>query len=186
MLENEILAAAKQKQQKSAKQLNLTNEQSRGLKKLQERVKNGEIVIFETDKSGRLGVDKKENYDEAMKVHMMGMEMLKEEDCGKRVQEVERECNGLSRIWVKMFSMGEGVGHEKRIMGNVMCSYSQPAPLYGLRKDHKMVQEGQEPPTRPVCGAVTGPNAVISSLLAEMISYINIHHNVMSCHNVYW
>ena len=93
------------------------------------------------------------------------------------VKNIERDCNNLAKISVKLLNMGGGIGHGSRINGNVTRHYSRAAPLYGLRKDHKVLEPGQEPPLRPVCGAITGPNASFSSLLAEFISYINLAEN---------
>ena len=49
----------------------------------------------------------------------------------------------------------------------------RPQPIYGLPKDHKTVEEGQEHPLRPVCGANNGPGARFSNLLAEIIAPCN-------------
>ena len=48
---------------------NLASEQQRGIKSLVKRVKEKEIVVFQTDKSGRLSVDSQENYREFMIPH---------------------------------------------------------------------------------------------------------------------
>ena len=40
---------------------NLSKQQSDGLRKLKERVKNREVVVFQTDKSGRFSIDTPEN-----------------------------------------------------------------------------------------------------------------------------
>ena len=52
------------------KQGTLTEEQMRGLKKLAKRVKDGEIVVTRTDKSGRLFVSRTEDYMEKGMVHV--------------------------------------------------------------------------------------------------------------------
>ena len=89
------------------------------------------------------------------------------------IKSIETECNEMSKVWLKMFNVGAGSGQEGRISGSVINSFTRPAPLYGLRKDHKRVQVGQDPPTRPVCGAVSGPNATISKLISEFIGHLN-------------
>ena len=45
-----------------------------------------------------------------------------------------------------------------------------PPPIYGLPKDHKNVEDGQEYPLRPVCGASSGPGTRISNILAQIIA----------------
>ena len=44
-----------------------------------------------------------------------------------------------------------------------------PPYTYGLRKDHKNVAE---PPLRPVCGASTAPNNIVSNILAQLLKRI--------------
>ena len=48
---------------------NLTEEEARGLKKLQKRVKDGSLVVVRTDKSGRFSVMSMEEYERAGAVH---------------------------------------------------------------------------------------------------------------------
>ena len=82
--------------------------------------------------------------------------------------------NQHMRQFNKMFQVGKNNEHEQRVMAATISSNTPAPPMYGLRKDHKQVPPGQDPPLRPVCGAVSGPNANISSLLAEFIKYINL------------
>ena len=67
---NEAMRKYKEGEKKSGS--NLSKEQKRGLRKLRKRVKNKEIVCFQTDKSGIISVDTPENYIESMKPHLEG------------------------------------------------------------------------------------------------------------------
>ena len=40
--------------------------------------------------------------------------------------------------------------------------------LYGVRKDHKEVREGEEPPMRPVCGAIGGGGAKFAEEVKDL------------------
>ena len=52
--------------------MNLTGEEQRGLKSLRRRMKEGELVILPTDKSGRFAVMTMETYLRAGQVHTKG------------------------------------------------------------------------------------------------------------------
>ena len=47
------------------KKSNLSNSQKRGIEKLKKRIKNGEVVISTTDKSGKLTVSTREKLQKA-------------------------------------------------------------------------------------------------------------------------
>ena len=59
----------------------LSKQQSDGLRKLKERIKNREVVVFPTDKSGRFSIDTPENYIEAGRVHTMNDETISNQEC---------------------------------------------------------------------------------------------------------
>ena len=58
---------------KGSKYLNLTESESRGLESLKKRK---DVVIFQTDKSGRMAVDTKDNYIEATLPHVAGDDVV--------------------------------------------------------------------------------------------------------------
>ena len=41
---------------------NLTEDEKKGLKKIQKRIKEGDLVVMKTDKSGKMSVTDRENY----------------------------------------------------------------------------------------------------------------------------
>ena len=59
---------------------NINIKQKKGLKSLQTRQINGEIVVYSTDKSGRLSVDSVENYIEAARPHVENDDIIEQED----------------------------------------------------------------------------------------------------------
>ena len=94
-------------QQKS----NLTKNQQKGLKSLTERVKNGEIVVVPTDKSGRFAIMSRKAYEAAGMVHVkndvkVGWAELKE---------AQSRLNGHVAMMAKIFKMGKSWDHYDRI-----------------------------------------------------------------------
>ena len=49
---------------------NLSEQQQRGIKGLTRRIKENELVIFQTDKSGRFSVDSPENFRKSVRPHI--------------------------------------------------------------------------------------------------------------------
>ena len=90
--------------------LNLTFSQRKGLQKLKKRIKNGEIVIMLTDKSGRFAATTPEIYAEMGKVHTNQDREISEEEL-KRLQRVQ---NGHVSMWFKMTNTGENWNHQDR------------------------------------------------------------------------
>ena len=106
----------------------LTEQQKRGLKKLSKRIKDGEIVVTKTDKSGRFFVSMMEDYREKGMVHV-GRDR---EISRKEVKEIERRLNGLAEIWIKCFQAGKdhGLTNEGRIRSGYKTNAGVVPPLY--------------------------------------------------------
>ena len=74
--------------------------------------------------------------------------------------------NARAKCWARILCIGEKWNHSARVKGAVTSTSGLPPPIYGLPKDHKVIDDGQEHPLRPVCGANTGPGSRISNILA--------------------
>ena len=160
---NEAMRKYKEGEKKSGS--NLSKEQKRGLEKLRKRVKNKEIVCFQTDKSGIISVDTPENYIESMKPHLEGTIESTEEEYVK----AEKLLNAHMQSWSRIMNF------EKRVAQNFLTENNEIPPLYGLRKDHKEIPEGEEekgPPQRPVCGAVVASNYRLSHFVSTILQPI--------------
>ena len=86
-------------------------------------------------------------------------------------EKVQEKGNAHSAFWVRILRVGDKIGEKTttRITSNMVVQDCTLAPLYGLRKDHKSgVDTHNEPPIRPVCGAVVA----YSRKLTHIISYI--------------
>ena len=68
---------------------------------------------------------------------------------------------------------GEKWGHTDRMKQAVTTESKMPPTLNGLPKDHKQVEEGEEPPMQPIRGANCEPGSKISNILAKVISPLN-------------
>ena len=97
---------------------NLSEDEKEGLRSLQKRMKNKEIVILKTDKSGKLVVTNREEYIK------MGLEHTKkdEEVTSKEVREMEKQVNGHVFFWVKMWGSGDSHGQRDRIIDSKVVS----------------------------------------------------------------
>ena len=141
---------------------NLTKSQKLGLNKLKKRVKNKEIVCFQTDKSGSISVDTPENYVESMKEHLEGTIPSTEEEYVK----TEKLLNAHTMTWSRIMKFN------KKVANNFVTENNEIPPLYGLRKDHKTIPAGDEekgPPQRPVCGAVVASNYRLSHFISTIL-----------------
>ena len=152
---------------------NMSVTQVEGRDMLQKRVKNGEVVVTMTDKSGKFAVVQSEMYREAVKVHLNDTE-IEWKGPARGVDGVEEKELLLSRHAVqltKVFKMGTKHGQETRIHQAFTSRGGRPGPLYVLVKDHKKTPEGQSmPPTRPVCNARGGPGSRLSNLLSTILN----------------
>ena len=123
---------------------NLTRLELEGMKSLQKRVMNEEIIITETDKSKKFCVLTTNQYYQSGKKHT-------EKDLKisvDQVKDVQKTVNDHSFWLRRIFGLGAERGHEERI-GNSMTDRGEVvAPLYLLVKDHKgwSYEDGVPPP----------------------------------------
>ena len=128
-----------------------------GMKKLKKRIDQKEIVCYETDKSGRWSIDSIDNYEKACKEQLSVDKMteITEEEHTRAEIEMNAEATALT------FMMGfdEEEGGDGRLVNVLKAEHTRIPPFYGMRKDHKNVEQGKEdigPKVRPVCGAKDG------------------------------
>ena len=137
---------------------------SDGIKSIKERIRDKEVVVFATDKTGELSIDSTSNYLDALKEHTVNDRKIDK----KTVKTLENRCNDHLKQFNKMFSVGATFGHEQRV-ANASTATNVPAPpLYGLRKTHKPVPD---PPVRPVCGASNAPNSRLGHFLSRIVNH---------------
>jgi hypothetical protein len=98
-------------------------------------VKDKEIVVFTTDKTGEFSVDTATNYLEVLNEHTANDKKITKQ----KVKSLENKCNDHLRQFNKMFSVGATFGQEDRIAHASTATNVPAPPLYGLRKTHKPV-----------------------------------------------
>ena len=136
------------------------SEITEGIISLKERIENKEIICYPTDKSGCLSADTYENYIENMQDHLKDMIEVTEEEYRK----TENLLNCHMQSWCRILNATERTTH------NFLTSNNDIPPLYGLRKDHKLITDDfKGPPSRPVCGAVISCNYRISYFLSQIL-----------------
>ena len=89
---------------------NLTPGEKRGLKSLKRKVKDGSLLICQTDKSGRFCVLTRDQYRLAGHKHTAKDRKISPEEHG----EVQRALNGHMRWWGTIWNLGSDWGQEER------------------------------------------------------------------------
>ena len=139
---------------------NLTVEQKEGLKSMEAKTNQKEVVNFTTDKSSKMCTDSPENYIESMKPHIENMEEVTE----KEYYDIENLLNCHMNAWCNIIHTGY------RVRSAYQSTNNNVPPEYGLRKDHKVYDDPVKgPPTRLVCGAVSSCNYRISYFVSNII-----------------
>ena len=153
---------------------NLTPSQARGLKSLRKRVKEGELVVIPTDKSGNLAVLSRSTYLKAGLSHTKN----DKEVTWSEVRESQRELNGHVSMLVKTFKIGSHWKHGFRVRETMMGENQSVCPLSLLYKDHKgwSPSKGTVPPTRPVAGGHLGINLHISEIVSDLLDPVVALH----------
>ena len=145
---------------------NIMQSEMRGVKKLRKRIKENEIIVFSTDKSGKLAVADLETYRKMGEVHVKGDKIVSWKVVEEAQTEVKDHLKGLNKV----FRTGENFGEKQ-------CSRTQQAKqaanlvlplLYMMAKDHKETREGELPKCRPVCGASSTMNQEMSEWVSTI------------------
>ena len=180
-LKNRLLSITSEYASKSLESSNLLRSEKRGLQSLQQKVREGEVVVFETDKSSRFSVDTIDNYKDICNVHMKDDEIVSLNEYDR----VEKRHSAHAIMWARMLRAGVDTGQEERVKNNMISKSSPVAPFYGPRKDHKPVtpenaQKG--PPVRPLCGASDSHNHKLSHILSRILKPVWMNKdNTTSC-----
>ena len=154
--------------QKGGKQnSNLTKSQELGLKSLKKRVKEGEIVVLPTDKSGNFAVMSRRTYEVAGLKHVSEDEVVGWDV----IKEAQKEINGHVAMAIKMFGIGRNWGHTDRIRETMLGETLAICPVSLLFKDHKnwTKESGGVPPTRHVAGGHKGMNLHLSEIISDIL-----------------
>ena len=149
--------------------------EAKGLKSLQRRIKEREIVVMSTDKSCKLAVTTMDKYLEMGAVHTR----LDKEISREEFIEIEKVVNGHTAMHIKMQGMGENWQQGKRMRGTTMTRSQNLASLSLLLKDHK-----KELKTRQVVSGnesnTVGLSNIMSDLTESLANAVENPHEVIS------
>ena len=159
----EVAKVESKKREQEGQFCTLSSREKVGLKSIQERLKNEEIVVMESDKSGRFSIIKMEEYLAAGDKHVEADKELDE----KELRAVQRKLNAACSMFVKVFKVGENTGQVDRHRGNVINHYVNPSAMKLTHKDHKMTGKVE---TRRLNGP--GMNVNLSNFVAELLEPI--------------
>ena len=144
---------------------NLDEDEKEGLKSLQKRIREGEVIVMKTDKSGKLCICTRDEY------RIMGEKhTAKDEKIGRKgIIEIEKNLNGHVFFWAKMWGSGDSHGQRDRIIDSKVVSSEQLASLYLMYKDHKK----EKGTTRPVVTGCTSNTKGFSNSVSDLLESVN-------------
>ena len=146
---------------------NLNDAERRGLKSLQKRVSDNEILVVPTDKSGRFAIMTLATYEMAGLAHTKKDVVVPFSE----IKSTQTELNGNVSMMIKIFKLGAEWNHGERMRESMLNKSLAVCPLYLLYKDHKgwSLQKGPVPPTRPVASGNRGMNMHLSEIISEIL-----------------
>ena len=148
----------------------MTKKEKEGLESIRKRIKDGQLVIVPTDKSGRFSVMDLDTYMQAGLKHTSKDEKVSIH----QIRENQSELNGHVSMILKIYRVGSSWGHEGRARSTMINQSEMISNMYCLYKDHKGWHWGlgTDPPSRPIASGNTGQNVHMSELTSELIESV--------------
>ena len=156
--------------------LNLNPNEKKGLKSLLKRVKDDEIVITPTDKSGRFALLSLEQYVKAGNKHTDKDELI----TWSRLKYLRNQVN--SHVWWISRIMGYSKNtDEDRMNNNLHVSGLDVPEMAILIKDHKKWSKGsgEVVPSRPVVSGNNTINTHLSEIISEIVEPLALESDGM-------
>ena len=138
------------------------------MKKLRQRIKDNEIVVLKTDKSGRLTLMNRDNYYKLGVEDSKGDRVINREE----MRNIEKRTNEHMRLWCKITNAGESHDHFKRIVKSKTCNSELSASKYLMYKDHK-----SKDAYRPVVSGCSSNSLGLSNLLSDLVESLCLSVN---------
>ena len=154
---------------------NLTYGECLGLKSLKKRIKEGSIIVCDTDKSKRFSILTKDQYLASGLKHT-------EKDIEIQPHQVKQIQSVVNDHvwWLKnITNCGANWKHESRMDKNIVDKGEQVCPMVLLIKDHKgwTHESGTPPPSRPVVSGNCGLNSHLSELISLVMEQVTSEAN---------
>ena len=150
--------------------INLPEGEILAIESLKKRVKSGEIVISQTDKSSRFAILTKQQYIESGTVHTSKDHKVD----WNTIKYLQGQVN--SHVWWISQIMGDAIKtDQKRMNSNTQNTNIEVPSMVLLFKDHKLWDENSNKPvpSRPVVSGNCGVNSHLSEILAEIMEPIS-------------
>ena len=144
---------------------NLSESERSDLKSLKKKVNNGNLLVCQTDKSGRFAILTRQQYLDAGYEHTkkdVEIEVAENED-------VERTLNGHLKWFSKIVNMGEYWDQMDRNRRNLLNQGLAVCKMTLLIKDHKSWTLNATPPSRSLMAGNKGGNTNMSEFLSIIL-----------------
>ena len=156
--------------------MNLTEEERLGLKRIQKRIKDGDMIVMKTDKSGKMSVTDRENYVKMGQEHVKDDKRIDREE----VKKIDKLMNEHSAAWCNMWGTGRHHGQEDRIVSSKTTRSENTAKLYLTHKDHKKDPGKTRPIGTANCSNTRGFANCVSDLLEALANSEEDSYEVIS------
>ena len=151
--------------QGNVKESNLTKTQAAGLKELESLIKNKDVIVTKTDKSGRQCVLTEDEYVQMGEQHVSG-DVVKNRD---EMEKIEDNLNCHALQFCRLLGLCDGNNCARRLKSALLNQNTLPPSLYFTVKDHKPIVPGAPLPARPVCGAIRAHNGQLGYMLVKVL-----------------
>ena len=142
---------------------NLAEQEQRGLKKLQKRIKEDSLVVLKTDKSGKFATTTKEHYIKMGQEHTAKDKIITRDG----IRKIESILNSHCRAWCKMWRSGRNHGHTSRIMTAKTTTSNNVAVMWLALKDHKAGDK-----TRGIVTGCTSNSKGLSNSVSDVLEAV--------------
>ena len=155
---------------KGVSEINISEQEERGLESLRKKVREGSILICQTDKSGRFAALTRKQYEEAGEKHTRGDQEVSLD----YVAANERLINGHVSAWIKGFGIGLTWNQMDRSRDNMINHGRAVCPMTLFYKDHKgwTGYTGGPAPSRSIVAANGGHNVHMSEVISMALEPI--------------
>ena len=146
--------------------INLQGAEIDALRSLKDRMKEGELVVTQTDKSSRFAVLTQQQYLESGKVHTK----KDKEISWKEVRYIQTQIN--SHVWWLSHILGYASKTDPaRMLRNIQNHHLEVPDMALLIKDHKKWDPSSKTPvpSRPVVSGNSGVNTHLSEMISELL-----------------
>ena len=154
--------------QGNVKESNLTKTQAAGLKEIESLIKNKDVIVTKTDKSGRQCVLTEDEYVQMGEQYVSG-DVVKNRD---EMEKNEDDLNCHTLQFCRLLGLCDGNNCARRLKSALLNQNTLPPSLYFTVKDHKPIVPGAPLPARPVCGAIRAHNGQLGFMLVNILDAI--------------